>query len=232
MPSRRARGFTLIEMMVVVGLIAVGVALVAWGFGAQKEREKLRSATLELRGALTQARQTALTSGNRVAVLFFPNGFRSAERALGEADSRTGYVIYEDGEPSGAGLFDAGAPVNFDAFDPMSPRQGPNSRVVDVMEMPFLVSIGPPGGWAGKKGPMGAYPGITLDDPCAFCTGAGRRGAIVFEPLGTVSFYDRNGPPLGLAGAAVSLTARDTQEVKTIVVGANGSFLNLFTTVP
>jgi prepilin-type N-terminal cleavage/methylation domain-containing protein len=223
MRSRSARGFTLIEMMVVVGLIAVGAALVAWGFGAQKEREKLRSSSLELRGALTQARQTALASGNRVAVMIFPAGFRSIQ------GPRAGYVVYEDGEPAGAGLFDAGAPVNFDAFDPNSPGKGPNSRVIDTSELPFLVSIGPPDGWGAGTVAKGAYAGIRLDVPCAFCTGAGGRGAIVFDPLGGVSFFDRNGPPLALSGAAVSLTARDTREVKTIVVGANGSFLNIFT---
>jgi prepilin-type N-terminal cleavage/methylation domain-containing protein len=217
-------GFTLIELMVVVVLIGVGAALVMWGFGAQKEREKLRGASLELRGVLTQARQSALASGNRVAVMFFPNVVTSLNGATGR------YVIYEDGEPAGAGLFDAGGTVNFDAFDPRSPRQGPNSRVIDTMDLPFLVSMGPADGWGAGARATGAYAGIPLDNPCAFCTGIAGRGAIVFEPLGTVTFHDRNGPALALTGAAVSLTARDTREVKTIVVAANGSLLNIFTT--
>jgi prepilin-type N-terminal cleavage/methylation domain-containing protein len=223
MRSRTARGFTLIEMMVVVVLIGVGAALVMWGFGAQKEREKLRSASLELRGVLTQARQSALASGNRVAVLFFPNVVTSQAGATGR------YVIYEDGEPAGAGLFDAGSAVNFDAYNPRSPNQGPNSQVIDTMDLPFLVSVGPPDGWGPGTRATGAYAGIPLDNPCAFCTGVGGRGAIVFDPLGSVSFYDRTGPALALTGAALSLTARDTREVKTIVVSANGSFLNIFT---
>jgi prepilin-type N-terminal cleavage/methylation domain-containing protein len=222
MPSRSSRGFTLLEMMVVVVLIGVGAALVMWGFGAQKEREKLRYASLELRGLLAQARQEALATGNRVAVMFFPTFQTDDKGAIGRV------IVYEDGD---AALFSLPAPaVSFDGYDPKTTASGPRSRVVETMDLPFLVWIGPPDGWGAGKRTSGAYAGVALDNPCAFCTGAGSRGAIVFDPLGTVSFQDRNGPALALPAAAVSLTARDTNEVKTIVVGGNGSMLNIFTT--
>jgi prepilin-type N-terminal cleavage/methylation domain-containing protein len=222
MPHRRPRGFTLIEVMVTVALVAIGVALVVWGFGSQKEREKLRGASLELRGVLLQARQSALASGNRVVVMAFPNFVTDSNGSQGR------FVIYEDGD--GDFFSQPPALVNFDGYDPASTAAGPRSQVIDTMDLPFLVSLGPPDGWGpGQKAPA-PYAAIALDKPCAFCTGAGSRGAIVFDPVGSVSFYDRNGPALDLPGAALSLTARDTGEVKTVLVGTNGSMLGMFTT--
>jgi hypothetical protein len=95
--------------------------------------------------------------------------------------------------------------------------------------VPFSVSNGPADGWGVGATANAPYAGVRLDTPCAFCTGADARGAVVFDPLGNVTFYDRNGPPLPLDAAAVSLTAQDTREVKTILVTGNGSLRSLFT---
>lgn len=221
MSSRRPRGFTLIEIMVTVALVAIGAALAIWGFGSQKEREKLRGASLELRGVLLQARQQALSSGNRVVVMAFPNFVTDRNGSQGR------FIIYEDGDSD---FFSSSAAVNFGGYDPGTTVAGPRSQVIDTMDLPFLVSLGPPDGWGPGKTAPAPYAAIALDKPCAFCTGAGSRGAIVFDPVGTVSFYDRNdGPALALPGAALSLTARDTGEVKTVLVGTNGSMLGMFT---
>lgn len=221
MPKRLARGFTLIEVTVTVALVAIGVALVVWGFGSQKERERLRGASLELRGVLLQARQSALASGNRVVVMAFPSFVTDARGSQGR------FIIYEDGDGD---FFSPTAVVNFDGYDPASTAAGSRSQVIDTMDLPFLVSLGPPDGWGPGQSAPAPYAAIALDKPCAFCTGTGARGAIVFDPVGTVSFYDRNGPALALPGAALSLTARDTGEVKTVLVGTNGSMLGMFTT--
>lgn len=220
MPSRGSRGFTLVEMLVTVLLIGIGAALVVWGFGAQKERERLRGASLELRGALLQARQAALSSGNRVVVMLFPNFPTDGKGSQGRI------ILYEDAD---ATFFQATAPVNFEGYDPASTAAGPRSQVIDTMDLPFLVTVGPADGWGPGTAAPAPYANIPLDRACAFCTGLGARGAIVFDPVGTASFYDRNGPALGLPGAALSLTARDTGEVKTVLVGANGSMLGMFT---
>jgi prepilin-type N-terminal cleavage/methylation domain-containing protein len=220
MPGRKAPGFTIIEMMVTVAIVAIGAGLVLWGFGAQKEREKLTGAALELRALLVQSRQQALTSGNRVVVMVFPNELTDSKGARGRL------IIYEDGDFD---FFSGAGAVSFEDYDPRSTAAGPRSQVVDTMDLPWQVSFGPVDGWGLGTRAVAPYGGVRLDSPCLFCTGPQARGAVVFEPLGDVRFYDRNGPPLPLDGAALSLTARNTGDVKTVLIGGNGSMRSMFT---
>jgi prepilin-type N-terminal cleavage/methylation domain-containing protein len=217
---RGGAGFTLIEMMVVLAIVAIGAALVLWGFGAQGAREKLRLSTLELRGLFSQARQTAYTTGNRVVVMVFP------EQVTNFAGARGRIIVYEDGDFD---LFSGAGAVSFDTYNPGGTAAGPRSQVVDTMDLPTQVAIGPADGWGGGARAQAPFDSVALDKGCAFCTGAGSRGAVVFEPLGDVTFYDRNGVPLALDGAALSLTADDTREVRTLVIARNGMMRSLFT---
>jgi hypothetical protein len=101
--------------------------------------------------------------------------------------------------------------------------------VIDTADLPSSVSFGPADGGGAGQTAKAPYAGVRLDTPCAFCTGADGRGAVVFGPLGDVTFQDRNGPPLPLTAAAVSLTGTGTREVKTVLVAGNGSMRSLFT---
>lgn len=59
----RARGFTLIELVVVVALIATAMALAATIFSAGLPGQQLRGATLELAAQLRYTRAQALVTG-------------------------------------------------------------------------------------------------------------------------------------------------------------------------
>jgi len=51
--------------------------------------------------------------------------------------------------------------------------------------------------------------------------GTDRRGAMVFQPSGAVSFQDRAGPPLALPyGSSLSVTQPESQEIRTLTVAA------------
>lgn len=97
--------------------------------------------------------------------------------------------------------------------------------MVDTADLPNLVGVGPAGGWgAGSLAPAPNV-GISLDAACTFCTGGDGRGAVAFDPpRGNASFYGSNGAPLGLTGGSLSLTAQNTTEVRTLVIGGNGAF--------
>jgi prepilin-type N-terminal cleavage/methylation domain-containing protein len=219
MPNRKRRGFTLIELVTVVAIVGVAAAMVLWGYAKVKERGLLRGAALEMRGIFVAARQHAATTGNRTVVMIFPNEVTDFRGAVGKL------ILYEDGD---ADFFGGGGPLTFDAYDPRVEEAGPRSQVVETMELPFTVTFGPVDGWGVGTTAVAPYAGIPLDRPCVFCTGANGRGAVVFDPLGAVTFYDRDGPPLPLPGAALTLTARDTNEVKTLLIAGNGSMRSIF----
>lgn len=59
----RARGFTLVELVVVVALVATAMALAATVFSAGLPGQQLRGATLELAAQLRYTRAQALVTG-------------------------------------------------------------------------------------------------------------------------------------------------------------------------
>lgn len=82
---RRSRGFTLIELMVVVGLAAILLALAAPSFIETRYNQKLASASNDLYASLMQARNEALNLNRRVTVAPMTGG-----------DWKTGWQIYVD----------------------------------------------------------------------------------------------------------------------------------------
>lgn len=68
------RGYSLIEMLVVLAIIAVLAAASVWSLGPKSPRA-VRSGLLEVRGALQQARQAALSSGRNLNLIVNEAGF-------------------------------------------------------------------------------------------------------------------------------------------------------------
>ncbi len=79
--ANRQSGFTLIEMMVVIGIIAVLSAIVIGGWSALRESNKVEAAAESMRSALVAARIQAISTGRaqQVTVNFAANGAAPAD---------------------------------------------------------------------------------------------------------------------------------------------------------
>jgi prepilin-type N-terminal cleavage/methylation domain-containing protein len=208
---RSSRAFTLVELMVVVLIIGVLAALSYSLVGAQRPRQKVNGFALELRALLHGARQTALATGNRVVVMVFPT------RPV-ESGGVGRLIIYQDGDGD---FFSDAAAVKFADYDAGGQRAGPRSEVLDVLDLPSQVVVGPATGMGATATLPAPFNGIRINVDCEFCTGADRRGAVVFAPDGSVTFQGGNGPPLALLnGASLSVTAPEALEIRTIAIAS------------
>jgi len=70
MSERCQRGFTLVEMMVVIAISLVLFAIAAGSYGSLREKNRVQSAKEEIVSILQQARLKALSSGESQAVTF------------------------------------------------------------------------------------------------------------------------------------------------------------------
>jgi len=214
---RRPSGFSMIEMMVVIALMAIAAGLVAWGFGAQRPRQRLLGAAAELQALIHSARQSAMATGRRTSVVVFPSA------ANGEGS--TGRIFVVEDPPDESFYDDAGLP-NLDGFDPTNTgvTTGMQGGVLDTMDLPRGVTFGPATGW-GSSARMPAPFDVPLSSACTFCQGTDGRGAISFDISGRAKFWKENGRDAmsdtdSLKGASLSIIAADVGEMRTLVLSA------------
>jgi prepilin-type N-terminal cleavage/methylation domain-containing protein len=207
--SRRARGLTIIELMVVLAIIATVAAFAAVSMNRARPRGSLAGATIQLRALLHQARQQALVSGADVAVLFFP-GVSAIQGSLGRV------VVYQDGTFD---FFNPAAAVHFNAYDPVALGAGPRGQVIETYDLPREVNFGPATGLGSSAILPAPFATIPVTAECTFCAGIGtaRRGAVVFDRRGRARFYGADGPPLVVDGGSIALTAPDLQTTTPLV---------------
>lgn len=213
--TRKARGVTLTELMVVLAVVAIVAAIASNRMTRSRPRASLIGSTVELRALLHQARQQALVSGADVAVLVYPG-------VSGQADSLGRVVVYQDALFN---FFNAASAVHFGAYDPIAlggaTDAGGNFKgeVIETHDLPKGVVFGPASGMGTSATLPAPFNTIPVTKECSFCvgTGAARRGAVVFDHRGRARFYGADGPPMVVDGGSLSLTTAELQGATPLV---------------
>jgi len=210
--SAQSRGFTMVEMAVVLAIIAV---LTAGGYIAisrQRPRSYLANTAADVHALLHGARLTAMANGHNVVVMVFPD-------LNTPGGGRGRLVLYEDGAFN---FFSNAAPAgeNLDSYDPTLRRAGANSVVLEVLDLPRDVRVGPTTGMGATAVLTAPLDGIAVNVACGFCRAGGdRRGAILFDPRGRAWFYAQNGAPMALTqGASFSFFSPLIPGSRTVVI--------------
>jgi prepilin-type N-terminal cleavage/methylation domain-containing protein len=204
----RARGFTLVEVAITIAIVGIVAALAFTSFVRQKPRASLATSTAELQSLLHGARQTALATGHDVVVMVFPD-FTSTN-SVGRV------ILYEDGDFT----FFTGGAVNFGAYDPASHATGGRSQVLDTIDLPFGVTVGPATGMGPTAILAAPYAGVPVNVACSFCATSGdHRGAVRFDSRGRASFY-QGSTLLDVTGASLSLQAGALYGQRTLLISA------------
>ncbi len=98
--ARRARGFTLVELLLAIAFLAVLGAMAVPPFADRLRAEKVRASALAIRALLHQTRAEAAARSTQVAVVFDPPSRGSGSRIPGSADSPV-IAVYLDANHNG-----------------------------------------------------------------------------------------------------------------------------------
>jgi prepilin-type N-terminal cleavage/methylation domain-containing protein len=215
----RNAGFSLVEMATAVGIVAILAALSYAALEVLPQRTRLTGGALEFSATLSSARSHAYGRNERVVVLINADGptagnpinywvvvdpWLNMQQALSTTSSWTRLNQLTPPAPAPSGseyrLIDAG-------------HFNPSVRVLAGGFRAAVGSVAHPGCTTALTKKIGLAEGATLgsadifpppfcfvpnNQPCTFCSGAGTpgnpiRGAVFFEPDGTVAFYDAAG---------------------------------------
>lgn len=122
--TSQAHGFTIIELMVVVSILAILVALALPSFTPLIERWRVQQAVKGLESTLYFARAEAIKRGGSVTVSKHPTGTDGCLLAPGNANWDCGWFVFAD--TNGSGILDAGEEVLLSFTAP------PNTDVTNI----------------------------------------------------------------------------------------------------
>lgn len=204
-------GFTLVELVIVVAIVAAMILLVATRMDTWRDREAVRTAARSVEGAFNYARSEAVRKGN-VQIVFFGTDI-AGNPLTDSAGATVPILVLDDGRPGTAGQncqIDPGEPtqgVRIERGVAFGPSAATAKVPIDEGTQPmapgwsFSDGGGNPANWvlfrpdgtprsATNACVMGA---LGSGGGAIYLSNAERDGAIVLSPLGSARVFAWNG---------------------------------------
>ncbi|GHG69010.1 prepilin-type N-terminal cleavage/methylation domain-containing protein [Comamonas sp. JC664] len=230
MSRRAARGLTMLEVSIVLAILAVLAALAYAGYAQLSARTGPQNAAADLSGAFAEARARAVDRQSDVWLIIYPD-------INPDGDAGAGHGAWFLVEDTTRGFGDAAGPagqLRFSNFEPPQNVQPPadQGRLLDSMYLDRYTQRTVRFGASGNMEWDGIFTGLPVSD-CSFCSGAPRRGAIVFRSDGSARFVDGAGQPVISAGngavnraASLALLSTDGQREYVFAISAPVGFVD------
>lgn len=219
-PARRearGRGYTLLEVMITLAIIAILAGLSVMGYAAVGRRGALQNASFDLQGVMSTARTRAVSRGHPVWVVLFPSGSRKAKTGgLGA------FMVVEDNlgayvrAPRGALELDLAVDPDFGV-----------SQVYFLEDYSKKVRFGAL--TPGRTDMFGApFSGMSVQT-CSFCSGADfLRGAVIFFPDGGARFVDGQGAFLTSPNQSVAFSSLEGRKQHLFAISGPAGYMASF----
>jgi prepilin-type N-terminal cleavage/methylation domain-containing protein len=214
----RERGYTLLEVMITLAIIAILAGLSVTGYAALGRRGALQNASFDLQGVMSTARTRAVSRGYPVWVVLFPSASRKAKTGgLGA------FMVVEDVN----GSFIRSPADRFDlelVVDELE-RVSQVYFLEDYSKKVRFEALTP-----GRTDMFGApFSGMAVRT-CSFCSGSDfPRGAVVFFPDGGARFVDGQGTFLTSPNQSVAFSSLEGRKQHLFAISGPAGYMASFT---
>lgn len=214
----RERGFTLLEVLLVLAILGVLTGMAVVAFDAVGRRGALQNAAFDFQGAMMSARTRAVSRGYPVWVVLYPEANRA-----GKAEGMGAFIVVEDV----AGAFVRDPAGLFELKLETVGGAGNVSAVYfleDYNKKVRFETLTP-----GRVGLFGSPFQTLAAKTCSFCsTGSYTAGAIAFLPDGSARFVDGAGDVVSATNHSMALRSLEGRNQQLFAISGPSGYMAVF----